>query len=180
MDTDQILKLIAPTLAAIIGVAVKYYTEERSKLISFVGHVSVFTLQDDQKTNVFAHSIIVRNAGRKTATNVRLGHNVFPVNVNVYPQVQYLIETTPDGSTEIVFPSLVPNEQITVSYLYFPPVTFDQTNRYTKSDDGFAKIVNVIPMPRPAKWALITAWILIFIGASVLLYWAMKIIANFI
>jgi len=125
MDTEQILKLVSPLLTAIIGAIIKYYTEEKSKLISFVGHVSAFTLQDEQKTNVFSHSIIVRNAGRKTAKNIRLGHNILPENVKIYPEVQYTKEITPSGSSEIVIPALVPKEQITISYLYFPPTTWN-------------------------------------------------------
>lgn len=180
MDTEQILKLVSPLLTATIGAIIKYYTEEKSKLISFVGHVSAFKLQDEQKTDVFTHSIIVRNAGRKTAKNIKLGHNLLPENIKIFPEVQYTIETTPSGSSEIAIPALVPKEQITVSYLYFPPVTWNQINTYTKSDDGFAKIIDVIPIPRHPRWALFVAWYLIFVGASALLYWLLKIIANFI
>lgn len=184
MDTDLILRLASPLLTLVFGAIIKYYTEERSKIISFLGHVSVFTLQgenkDESNSSVFTHSIIVRNAGRRTAKNIRLGHNILPPSINVYPKVQYTIEHNPGGSSEIVIPSLVPKEQVTVSYLYFPPLTWDQINTYTKSDDGLAKIIDVIPMLRPPKWALVIVWSLVFIGASVLLYWAMKIIANLI
>jgi len=182
MDTEQLFILASPLLAAVIGVIAKSYIEERSKIISYLGHVSTFALQDDEepKSFVYTHSVIVRNAGRKTAKNIRLGHDILPANFNIYPKVQYSIEYNPEGSAEILIPTLVPKEQVTISYLYFPPLTVGKINTYTKSDDGLAKIIDVIPIPRPARWALFMEWIFMFIGASFLLYWLMKIIANLI
>lgn len=176
MTTEQIFKIISPLIALIFGAILKYYTEEKSKLVSFLGHISAFTLQDEQKTQVFAHSIIVRNAGRKVARNVRLGHSFLPQNITIYPKIQHSIERNLDGSGEIVLPVLVPKEQITISYLYFPPVTWEQINNYTKSDDGLAKIINVIPVPQPSKLLTLLIWLLMFIGASFLLYWLMRLI----
>jgi hypothetical protein len=45
----------------------------------------------------------------------------------------------------------------------------------TKSDDGFAKIINVIPMPQPSKIVIIAIWSLVFVGASFLFYWLARI-----
>lgn len=180
MTIEQIFKIISPLITLIFGAILKYYTEEKSKLISFLGHVSVFTLQDEQKTQVFAHSVIVRNAGRKAAHNVRLVHNVLPSNINIYPPVQYFIEHNPEGSGEIVIPALVPKEQVTISYLYFPPLTWDKINILTKSDEGLAKIINVIPVPQLSKWLTFLIWFLMFIGASFLLYWLMRLITYII
>lgn len=177
MTPEQILKLISPVITLIIGSLIKYYTEERSKLISFIGHVSVFKLQDEQKTQVFAHNVIVRNAGRKAARNVKLVHNVLPLNISIFPPIQHSVERNPDNSGEIVIPILVPKEQITISYLYFPPLTWDRINSITKSDDGLAKIINVIPVPQFSKWFTFLVWFLMFIGASFLLYWLMRLIA---
>ena len=174
---EAIAKLISPLITLIISVIIKHYTERRSKVISFIGHVSSFTLNNEERTPVFTHSIIVRNAGRKAAQNIRLGHNVMPPNVTVFPKIQYQIENTPEGASEIVIPILVPKEQVTISYLYFPPVTWDKINSYTKSDEGFAKIINVIPMPQPSKFFLSLVWLLMFVGASFLFYWLIRLIA---
>ena len=179
-DFVAIAKIISPLITLVVGVLIKHYTERRSKIISYLGHVSAFTLNDANRTPVFTHSIIVRNAGRKTATNIRLGHNVMPPNVSLYPNIPYKVENTQEGASEIVIPQLVPKEQITISYLYFPPTTWDKVNSYTKSDEGFAKIINVIPIPQPAKWALGIVWLLMFIGASFLIYWLIRLIAYII
>ncbi len=175
-DFITIAKVISPLITLIIGALIRHYSERRSKLISYIGHVSTFSLNDESRTLVFTHSIIVRNAGRKTATNIRLGHNVMPPNVSLYPNIPYKIENTPEGASEIVIPQLVPKEQVTISYLYFPPTTLNLINSYTKSDEGFAKRINVIPMPQPPKFALLTVWFLMFVGASFLIYWLIRLV----
>ena len=180
MDTEQILKITSPILTTIIGAIVKHFTEARSKIISYLGHVSAFTLNNEQKTQVYTHSIIVRNAGRKSAKNIRVGHYVLPPEFNIFPPIQFSIEHNPKGEAEILIPILVPNEQITISYLYFPPLTWANINSYTKSDDGFANIINAIPIPQPSRWVIFAVWVLMFVGASFLIYLIMKLITTLI
>jgi hypothetical protein len=177
LDLDTVAKLAAPIITLIGGALLKYFTEARSRVVSFVGHISSFTLQDEKRSAVFSHSIVVRNAGTKAAKNVRLGHNVFPKDINIYPSVQYSVEVNPEGKSEIVIPTLVPKEQVTISYLYFPPVTVDRINSYTKSDEGFAKIINVIPMPQPSRFIAAGAWGFAFIGVSFVIYWLFRLVA---
>lgn len=64
------------------------------------------------------------------------------------------------------------NEQVTISYLYFPPLLWSQINSYTKSDESFAKTLNAIPTPQPAKWLIVVIWSLVFVGVVSLLYLA--------
>ena len=87
----------------------------------------------------------------------------------------YSIEKNPEGAGEIVVPVLVPKEQITISYLYFPPVVWNQINQNTKSDEGFAKIIDVIPMPQPSKTILAVVWILMVAGMSIIIYLLFKL-----
>lgn len=174
IDFETIAKIGSPLLTLIVGALIKHYAAKSSKVLSYIGHVSSFTLQDN-KGAVFTHSVIVRNAGRRAATNVRLGHNTLPVNIRIEPQINFRVETNPDGAAEIVIPTLVPKEQVTISYLYFPPTTWNQINSYAKSDDGFAKIVNVVPVPQPSvaiQWA---SKGLMLIGASFVVYWALRL-----
>jgi hypothetical protein len=51
----------------------------------------------------------------------------------------------PRGRQDIVIPKLIPGEQVTISYLYFPPMTFDQVNDGIKCDQGFAQAIPVLP-----------------------------------
>jgi hypothetical protein len=176
ISLDLAAKLAAPVLSAVVGTVLKSYTEGRSKLISFVGHVSAFVLKDENRTTVHTHSIVVRNSGTKAARDVRLMHEVLPPNITVHPSVQYKIEQNPDGGGDIVFPILVPKEQVTVSYLYFPPLLWSHINANVKSEEGFGRVLNVIPTPQPSKVALIGLGALIFLGASTIFYWAILLL----
>jgi len=181
MDSEQIFKLVSPVITLIIGALIKYYTEEKSKLVTYISHVSSFTLNDEQKSKVYAHSIIVRNNGSKSAKNIRICHNKFPEHVQVFPPVQYTIEkANTEGAYEIVMPTLVPKEQVTISYLYFPPTTWDEINSYTKSDEGLAKVLNITPIEKPSKLIIYTSLLLMFIGATYLTYWIFKLIEHLI
>lgn len=176
IDIEVVAKIVAPLITLILGVIIKRYTEARARLVSFIGHVSSFTLQDEKHTVVHTHSIVVRNAGRKAAHNVRVAHAILPPNITIYPTIQYTIQRNPEGASEIVIPVLVPKEQVTISCLYFPPLTWDKVNASTKSDEGFAKILNVIPMPQPRKAIIWIVWGLVFVGASFLFYWLVRLI----
>ena len=63
-----------------IGAWVSRLYEKRAKLISYFGHVSSFRTTPPGGTPlvVHAHSVIIYNAGRQAATNVRLRHVFLP------------------------------------------------------------------------------------------------------
>jgi hypothetical protein len=170
-DLEVIAKLLSPLLAAFIGAIAKRYFEGKPKLISYLVHSSTIPLNDEANTEINTHSIVVRNTGKKAAHNLRVGHKFLPNSYQIYPPVIYSIQTAPNGAAEFLIPTLVPNEQISISYLYFPPITFNQINSYTKSDEGFAQFINAIPTPQPPKFIVAILWLLLFIGASTLTYW---------
>ena len=82
------------------------------------------------------------------------------------------VDTLLDGSKEIVIPTLVPSEQITISYLYFPPLTVAQVNGGIKSDQGFAHQIPVLLQRQYPKWFNILAIALFLFGLSFALYLA--------
>lgn len=112
---------------------------------------------------------MIRNTGRKKANNVRFGHNVLPA-YQVYPDTSYEERELPGGQKEIVFSELIPKKQVTVSYLYFPPLTWDQVNTHIESDDGPVKVLNVLPTVQLPKWLRVILWTLIGYGVIGLLY----------
>ena len=175
INWDIVIKIVVPLATLILGRFLDRWLSKRSKLISYLGHVSAFVLRGEAQTQVFTHSIVVRNAGREAANNVRIGHYILP-DYQLYPSVPHTVEAISTGGSEIVIPKLVPEEQITISYLYFPPLTWDKINAYTKSDEGFAKILNVIPTPQPSKWVIRLFWSLVFIGVTAVLYILIEII----
>ena len=171
MDLDVIAKLLAPVSTAIVGFLIKEYFEARPRLITYLVHASAIPLHDDKNTNVNTHSIVVRNAGKKTAHNVRIGHNYLPPSFQLYPQLTHEISRGENGTAEILIPTLVPDEQVNISYLYFPPDTWHKVHSYCKSDEVSAKYVNVVPSQQLNKFQTFVLWLLLFIGASTVVYW---------
>lgn len=172
MDLDVIAKLLAPIITGIVGWLIKEYLEARPKLITYMVHASAIPLHDEKKTSVNTHSIVVRNAGKKTAHNVRIGHAWLPPSFQLYPQLTHEIIEDENGAAEILIPTLVPDEQINISYLYFPPDTWHKVHSYCKCDEVSAKYVNVVPSPQLSKLQLASLWLLLFIGASTVVYWS--------
>lgn len=129
------------------------------------------------RTVVHTHAVVVRNTGKKSAHNVRIGHEIFPPSYKVFPPVGHELEYGDYGlSAEIVLPVLTPSEQVTISYLYFPPLTFNRVNSYVKSDEAMAKTIAMIPTapwPRAAVWLL---WFVLFVGASTIVYWLLRLL----
>ena len=69
-----------------------------------------------------------------------------------------------------VIPTLIPDEQVTISYLYFPPTTWDKINGHIKSDEGFARVVKVLPTVQPPKWLIRLSASLALLGLTALIY----------
>jgi hypothetical protein len=177
IDFETAAKLGAPLVTLIIGALIKYYATGRPKLITYIGHISSFNVPGDSPLVLNMHSVIVRNTGNRPARNVRLSHYYLPQHLSVDPPTQYSVHPGDRGSGDILIPVLVPREQVTVSYLYFPPVTWNQIHSATKSDEGLAKIITAIPTPQPSRLVVASLWALVFVGASVLVYWLVRAIA---
>ena len=175
IDWQVVATIAAPIVALFFGVWVNRRFESRPILVSYYGHVSAFTHHpaQGQPINVHTHAIVLRNAGRRTATNVRIGHNVLP-DFNIWPQLNYSVGSLPGGGQEIIIPTLVPGEEITVSYLYFPPLTVAGINTGIKSDQGFARPITVLLQRQYPKWFNASAAFLILIGLVAVLYLAFR------
>lgn len=75
-----------------------------------------------------------------------------------------------DGGADIVLPTLVPGEQLTISYLYFPPVLWQHVNSSVKSDEGMATSITVLPTIQHARWVQNLARALLLVGFAATLY----------
>jgi len=171
IDWGVVATIAAPIITLFVGVWANRRFENRPHLISYYSHISAFTHIPDQGEpfNVHTHSVVLRNAGRRTATNVRVRHLLLP-DFNVWPQVAYRVEELPRGGAEVVIPNLVPGEEVTISYLYFPPVTVDQINAGIRSDEGLAKQIPVLLQRQYPRWFNVTAATLMLIGIVAVLY----------
>ena len=144
--------------------------ERRPRVVSYLGHVSGVRLSRDEGPLVVnTHSVVLRNAGRKTAKNVRLGHQVLP-DFQVFPDIEYSVHDLPGGQKEIVIPSLIPKKEVTVTYLYFPPLTWEQINTHLETDDGPVKVIRVLPTIQFPRWVYAILWALIIYGFIALVY----------
>lgn len=170
IDWNVIATMASPIVALFIGAALDRALLNRPRVVSYLGHVSGIALhRNENPITVNTHSIVIRNAGRWTATNVRVGHNFLP-DFQVFPDTDYHVSDLPGGGKEICFPKLVPDKQVTITYLYFPPVTWQQVNTHAESDDGPVKIIHVLPTAQPPKWALRVLWFLVGFGTLAVVY----------
>ena len=174
IDAEVIAKLLAPVLSAITAALVKKL-RPAVRLVTYYGHASKFHLKPDEGSSnppiqVHTHSFIVQNMGAEPAHNVRLLHFYLPINVSLFPAVAHQINPGEDGTGEIVLPVLAPKEQVTVSYLYYPPLLYNQTNHITKCDEGLAKHIHALPTPQPPTAVKAVVWALVFLGATLVFY----------
>lgn len=170
VDWDLTSKLVGPVLGALVGAAIKHVLDSRPKVVAFLGHVSGITLQrEGNPLIVGSHSVVIRNAGRKAASSVRVGHSILP-DFQVFPDTPYIVETLPNGSREIRFPQLVPKKQVTITYLYFPPITWQQVNTYLETDDGPIRVLNVLPTVQVSRGTQAVLWTLVGTGVVAVLY----------
>ncbi len=122
---------------------------------------------------VHTHALVVKNTGRQAAKNVRINHGWFPPSYQISPPVAHKLEPGQAGSADICIPVLVPGEQVTISYLYFPPIVVGQILGPVKSDEAMAKEIRTIP---PPKWLVALLWLLVFVGASTAVYLLLKLL----
>lgn len=171
IDWNAVAAIAAPIIALFVGVWVNRRFESRPILISYFGHVAAFvhTPAGGQPIHVHTHAVVLRNAGRRAATNVRLHHNILP-DFNIWPALVHRVETLPDGSKDILIPTLIPGEEVTVSYLYFPPVTVAQVNAGIKCDQGFAHAIAVLLQRQYPRWFNRTAAALMLAGLISVIY----------
>lgn len=98
------------------------------------------------------HSIVLRNVGKLTAFNVRIGHQPQAIlGYQLSPSMAHTVLSIPTGGWEIVIPTLVPNEVVQVAYVYAPMVTWQMIHSHFKSNDGAAETINVVPAQIPSN-----------------------------
>ena len=163
--------IAAPLIALFVGAGLNRIIERRPRLVTYLGHVSAHRIDRDGGTpfDIFTHSVVLKNAGRSSAHNVRLTHAILPT-FDVHPSIPYGTEDLPNGGVDIVIPVLVPQQEVTVSYLYYPPTTWDKVNGSVKSDEGLAKFLTVLPAVQYPAWVNAAAGALMLVGILALLY----------
>jgi hypothetical protein len=139
IDWLIVATVAGPVVGVVIGVVLDRALERKAKLIVYFTHASAFPLPGGTPSSVHTHGIIIRNIGRKAATNISVRHRVRPSQFVVFPSVAYTDPNLPAGGFEILFPRLVPGEQVAISYLYSPPLLYSQIRNPISHTDGFAR-----------------------------------------
>jgi hypothetical protein len=173
---DIAVPAIATVVGAIVG-GVICRIEKRARLIAYYGHTSAFWLPppkdhppNQPPPSVHTHSVVIRNVGRKTATNVRVSHYSLPEAFTLFPAMPYTLQPVPAAGDDIVIPTLVPGQQVTINYLYYPPLLFNQVTSGVRSDEGFARVVTALLTPQSRAWKLWGARALMVLGLMAVLY----------
>jgi hypothetical protein len=175
IDWNLVSNITVPVGTLFFGIWLDRRFEQRPRLVSYFGHVAAFSVaQSDGRPPlpVHTHSVVLRNSGRRSATDVRLQHHPlerFPHFV-IWPPLQHHVEDVPGGGREIVIPILVPNQEITISYLYFPPVTVVNINAGIRSAEGFARPIPVLLQRQLPRWVgRVILWVFA-IGSMTIVY----------
>jgi len=197
LDFDTLIKILSPILVAIVGAVAKHIIEGKPRLILYLVHATAHpmppppasnttTTESDDKAAatgppapvrfVHTHAIVVQNTGKKTAHNVRINHAIFPLSYQLYPAVSHTVTGGSGASAEICIPVLVPSEQVSISYLYFPPLIWDQIVSSVKCDEMLAKVIQTIPTAPPSRAIRWLFWVVLFIGASTVTYGLLKLL----
>jgi hypothetical protein len=114
--------------------------------------------------------VVIQNRGRKAATNVRLGHHHLPA-FSVYPPSLAFSEVpVPGSANQILFLVLPPKSQVQITYVYFPPLTYNQIHAGISSDDGSPTARDLLITHRPATAVIIAWWSLVALGLVTALY----------
>jgi hypothetical protein len=181
IDFSLFGRIAEALVIAVLGMFVGRAIERRPRVIVFYGHVGAFQLQPSGQLpggGVHTHSVVIKNTGKLAARNVRLPHRLAltpPLNFSVDPPNDFTRTPLAGGGEQIIFPVLVPGQQVTISYLYFPPLTYGQINLPISSDEGMARVLNVLPTPQRPKWLRTIFQVLAFIGAVTVVYFAAEL-----
>lgn len=194
VDVDAVIRIVSPVMVSIITVIVKNFTERKPRLIVYLKSATQHPIprqsnsdnsnsaavDEVRSAHVNTHVIIIKNIGKKTANNVRIDHEYFPESYHVFPPINHVVTKREGGSAEILIPTLVPDEDVQISYLYFPPILWTTVNAYVKCDEGKALTMNV-DIYKPKSKILTTIMnIFSFIGATVFVYYVFLFLVNFI
>lgn len=170
IEWNIVLTMLLPFITLFLGAWLNRYFEKQPKLIAYFSHISAFTLKTIQPhITVNTHSVVLHNSGNQCATNIRLHHTNLPA-FNIWPSIVYNVETLSDGSTDIIIPKLVQGEQITISYLYFPPLLVDNINSSIKCDQGFSKQIPVLLQRQYPQWFNYLVLLFVLIGIFTVCY----------
>ncbi|HLW58745.1 MAG TPA: hypothetical protein VKV57_02340 [bacterium] len=163
--------IAGPIAAVILSAIIVNLLELRPRLFTWYEQITSVTLRPPDKSviPVNTHAFTVRNVGRRPAHNVSVSHFSLP-DYNVVPPVPHERKDLPQGGVSLIFPTLAPKEQVTITYIYFPPVTWSLINAGVRSDEAVAQPITVLPTRQFAPWVYRTFAALFYMGVFLAAY----------
>lgn len=167
--------LITGLVALAVGIILDRLRARRADLIFYYSHPQWVTLPaqpgQQQMPAVGTFTLFLWNQGKAPAREVHIGHTWLPAS-NVFPDIPREIRQTPGGTYALRFPTFPARTLVSISYLYFGPLTVDQIISYVGSEDGTAKHIPVMLQRIWPKW--------IFRGSQVMFVLGLWVAVNFV
>ena len=169
--------IAAPIIALFVGAWLNRRLESRAVLTTYYGHVAAFTVTPPGgvPTGVHTHAVVIRNTSRRLVTNVRLHHYGHVPDVTIWPDSDHHRQMLPGGNEDIVIPTLPPGKELSVSYLYFAPLLYNQVNAGIDCDQGIVQQIPVLLQRQLPRWIRQTNLVTQIIGIVALLYVAYRL-----
>ena len=152
----------------LVGALVTWVLERKPKLTYYASHWSAYPRPGSPPLIIHTHGIVLKNVGRKTATDIRVRHELRTETFYVTPRVPYTDPDMPGGGFEIVFPRLVPQEEIAISYMHTAP--FNNFRGQITHASGPAVEVPAIPRVEHSKWVTRTILFLALVGLIAIVF----------
>lgn len=167
---------IASVALTLVGALIRYLASPRSKIVYSKSHAFWYGLRGNEgdPSLAYTESLIFKNAGRKTATEIEVILGRRPQNFAIWPQRDYQTSQNPEGFFVLKTQNLAPSEHFTFNMLEVgndPPIL---TN--VRCADGPAKAINVAPAQVYSRWVNISAVALMFLGFCTSLYLVIKLL----
>lgn len=150
IDWQTVATIAALIVALFAGAALDRWYEGRQRLVVYLTNMADFVIRltgppaKDMHCRTF--SLVLRNAGTRATENVRIGHHWLPPNVAINPSIPHQIDhSPPETAAEVQIDRMVPAQQVTISYLVWGDVQATNVISYVNSDDGEARVLNVLP-----------------------------------
>jgi len=170
MDSQIYIQYVIEFFVILLsGIILLRIQTRRPNLVSYLTNISNFIVPGQPPLQIGTHSITIQNMGRGKAEGIEVCHNQLPL-FNIFPDIQYEVEPTPQGGKIIKFNDLLPKSKLIISYLYVNaenPTQYLPT--YVKSKEATARVISIIHTPVYPKWTKCLAGILMMLGSIFLL-----------
>lgn len=176
----EIVALLVPFLTW----SLKTFSRAKAKLLLAAPHRFTFLVQEplldaDGKIKspmqtVYTSSILLRNAGRETATNVEFVFNWKPKCLNVWPSRHFIEHIEADGRYIIIFESLAPNEVVGCELLTLNSEVPGLI--VARSNQCIAKLIDMYPQPVIKIWRRRVNGLLMLAGLALIAYLAILLL----